>query len=351
MLRRGRVCFVRRVLPPLHRLNRSAIIVHLRSKFMMPNDARKTLAGMRIEFSDADFFKYLKAGDREVVELFLDSGLSPDVRDPDRNAAVVIATRSGQKDIARMLLARGASPEPLLNVPASRKDGWDKLTASSGVLNFISSLLIAAVGGYFTLSYNKTQGNRESAAKEQATKVGELDAFQKLLPFLTSDPEVQKAAALTAIQQLGHPEFAAGLAVVLRGKGSNQYLQTAASTANPAIKQPADEAFSAIATRKTVVTKRPSNSLSSPISTVFYVRDGTNSIGEFRRSDQGWKESFEDLAQPRQWTEVQSGQPDEILLTSYGAQIKIDVADGAIYYSDGKTDFRRLDTIVSVERR
>jgi hypothetical protein len=91
---------------------------------MTPEDALKKLDSFSIIPSDDAFFKYLKAGDREVVELLLDSGISPDACDTDRSAAVLIAVQLGQKDLARVLLARGASPEPLLNRTASKKDAW-----------------------------------------------------------------------------------------------------------------------------------------------------------------------------------------------------------------------------------
>jgi hypothetical protein len=57
------------------------------------------------------------------------------------------------------------------------------MTASSAILSFISSVLIAAVGGYFTYSYNerqidlnRTPSERDSNTKDQANKVLELEA-------------------------------------------------------------------------------------------------------------------------------------------------------------------------------
>ena len=124
---------------------------------MTPEAARTKLEALSIQVSDESFFKYLKAGDREVVDLFLDAEFSPDLLDAKRTAAVVVAMEAGQKDLARLLLSRGASAEPLLIRPAPMKDGWDKLTAGSSVLSFISSFLIAVVGGFFTYFYNHRQ--------------------------------------------------------------------------------------------------------------------------------------------------------------------------------------------------
>jgi hypothetical protein len=237
--------------------------------------ARKKIEALSIVPSDESFFKYLKAGDLEVVELFLDSGVHPDILDSDRNAAVVVATQAGQKELARFLLARGASPEPLLNRPMPKKDKWDKMTASSAILSFISSVLIAAVGGYFTYSYNqrqidlnRTQSEHDSATKDQSNKVLELEAVQKLIPTLTSKDEQSKAAALIAIQDLAHPELAAHLATLFKGAGSVQYLQQAASSENPNAKRTAVLALSTIASGG---TSTDSQLASRALSSVFDV--------------------------------------------------------------------------------
>lgn len=134
----------------------------------------------------------------------------------------------------------------------------DKLTASAGVLSFVSSVFIAAVGGYFTYSYNqrqvelnRTQAEHDSTAKEQANKVLELEAVQKLIPVLTSKDEQSKAAALISLQDLAHPELAAHFAVLFKGPGSVQYLQQAASSENPNAKKTAVQALSTIAANGT----------------------------------------------------------------------------------------------------
>lgn len=221
---------------------------------MNSEDALRKLETLKIGYTESNFFKYVQSGDRELVELFLDAGFPPDVRNGDRQPAVLVASKSGKQDIARLLLARGASPEPLLEKSPQGKDMWDKISASSGVLSFISGILIAAVGGYFTYSYNqrqidlnRTQSEHDASTKEQSNKVLELEAVQKLIPTLTSTDEKSKAAALIAIQDLAHPELAAHLAVLFKGTGSVQYLQQAASSTNPQTKQAAVQALSTLA--------------------------------------------------------------------------------------------------------
>jgi S1-C subfamily serine protease len=248
-------------------------LIELQKLTMESDEARKKLETLAVEFSTDSFFKSLQGGDREVVQLFLDAGISPDVHNGESKAAVLVASESGQTEIARLLLNRGASPEPLLVQGSKGKDTWDKITASAGILSFISSLLIAAVGGYFTYSYNqrqidlnRTQADHDSTAKDQANKVLELEAIQKLIPMLTSADEKGKTAALIAIQDLAHPELAAHLAVLFKGQGSVQYLQQAASSPNPTAKRVAVQALSNIATSGNIPDSRMA---SSALSNVF----------------------------------------------------------------------------------
>jgi ankyrin repeat protein len=240
---------------------------------MNSEDARGKLESLGVGYSEDNFFNYVQKGDREMVELFLDAGIPVDSRNLDRDPAILVASQSGKIDIVRLLLARGASPEPLIGGQPKTKDVWDKLTATSGLLSFSSGILIAAVGGYFTYSYNqrqidlnKTQSDRDVATKEESNKVLELDAIQKLIPSLTSKNEREQAAALAAIQDLAHPELAAHLAVLFRGPGSVQYLKQAASSSNPNSKQVAIQALSTLAADRSTVD---SHLAEQALSTIF----------------------------------------------------------------------------------
>ena len=222
--------------------------------YMNPGEARDKIKSLGLEYSQDNFLKYVQSGDHELVELFLDAGMPSDVRDANRSPAILVAQQAGQVDIARLLLARGASPEPLLSRPPQGKDKWDKLSASSAVLSFISGILIAAVGGYFTYSYNqrqielnRAQLERDASTKDQANKVLELEAVTKLIPTLSSSDETGKAAAFIAIQDLAHPELAAHLALYFKGKGAVDYLQQAASSGSPKAKEVAVQALSSLA--------------------------------------------------------------------------------------------------------
>jgi hypothetical protein len=117
--------------------------------------AVERLEGLGVDRTAKRFILSIKNGDRQIVELFLDSGFPADSRDSENNPAVVVARRCGQFEIARLLLARGASSEGLLRpegkTEEKQKDLWDKITAISGILSFISSVLIAGGGRLFHL--------------------------------------------------------------------------------------------------------------------------------------------------------------------------------------------------------
>lgn len=229
---------------------------------MNAEDARSEFGRLGVEYSQANFFKYVQAGDRQIVELFLDAGLPPDIHDEKRQAAIVIARRSGQNDIARLLLNRGASPEPLLEGARQGRDFWDKLSASSGLFSLLSAILVAGVGWYFTSSYNarqiklaSIQEEDERTAKEQSNKTLEIDALQKLIPSINSPKESEKEAAFIVIQDLADPKVAADLAVLKQGPGAIKALAHQATAGSPSAK---NEAVTAL---KTIVSSgTPSDS-------------------------------------------------------------------------------------------
>ena len=134
-----------------------------------------------------------------------------------------------------------------INTPGQPKDRWDKISASSAIFTLGSSVLIAAVGGYFTYSYNQRQIELNKAEALQSNKVLELEAIIKIIPTLSSKDEVAKTGALTAIQYLVDANLASALALNYRSKGTDQYLQKAASSTNPKTREVAAQALSSIA--------------------------------------------------------------------------------------------------------
>ena len=103
--------------------------------------------------------------------------------------------------------------------PEKPKDFWDKLDATSGLLTFISSLVIAAAGTFFTLIFKATE-----------ERVAELTISEKMIPHLTKgDRETEAALALMAT--LSNAEVAAKMAELFGGKGTIEAMKRLATSA------------------------------------------------------------------------------------------------------------------------
>jgi len=101
-----------------------------------------------IPFSEDNFLRYIRAGNVEMVDLYLRAGISPDAT-PDGESALAASANQGHKEIARALINAGAKPLGLLDglkTGVSKKDLWEKLVSLSGVFTLSSSLVIAGVG-------------------------------------------------------------------------------------------------------------------------------------------------------------------------------------------------------------
>lgn len=71
-----------------------------------------------------------------------------------------------------------------------KKDFWEKFNSMS---TFLSTIIVALVGGYFTYSYNSREAKNQQRVQETQT-------VAQLMPFLTSKDQSQKRKALIAIK-------------------------------------------------------------------------------------------------------------------------------------------------------
>jgi len=92
-------------------------------------------------------------------------------------------------------------PQPDAKKKAEGKDWWDKFSTLSTLL---STILIAAVGGYFTHRFEERQA-------EEQRKVQETQAVAQLMPFLAGTDQQQKRA-FVAIKILGNTRLMVDLA-------------------------------------------------------------------------------------------------------------------------------------------
>ncbi len=78
-----------------------------------PEQARKELAELGVEFSPSVFHESLENGDIVVVKLFLTAGMNPDITDEDGVAPLTKAVVENNLSIARALLDSGAKVDIL----------------------------------------------------------------------------------------------------------------------------------------------------------------------------------------------------------------------------------------------
>jgi len=217
------------------------------------------LAGRGIPFNEQRALDYVRKGDTSTVELMLAAGLNPNFSDGEGVPALVLAARRRHQNICRILIAYGADPGALVDaLPAfskSTKDVWERLTSLGGVLTFVSSLVVAAVGWHFTNAYNERQqtnaaqqAERDAQIRHQQTRISEMDTVVKMIPHLTQG-EQSKKAALLALSALATPELAVQMAQLFGGVGSVQALQTIATQSPSGTKSDAVSALAGIASR------------------------------------------------------------------------------------------------------
>lgn len=118
--------------------------------------------------------------------------------------------------------------------PAKSRDVWDKLAV---VLPFFSALLIAVVGGLFTLTY-KLQDERKAAVAAQVeeqrldrdTRVRELEVIGTFLPYVTAKDEATQKVAILAINELASPRVARVVAELHPSLGAQRAFQQIADS-------------------------------------------------------------------------------------------------------------------------
>lgn len=82
-----------------------------------PSEARKEIASLNIEFSQAEFIKRVVAGDKSAVKLFLAADVDVDAKDNEGMTALMWAIFKGDLTTAELLIDKGA------DINAKNKDG------------------------------------------------------------------------------------------------------------------------------------------------------------------------------------------------------------------------------------
>lgn len=127
-----------------------------------------------------------------------------------------------------------------------KKDFWDRFSTISV---FLSTVVIAGLGSYFTYSYNKQEGARAHQTQVHQTKILEMQTVEKFIPHLTSD-EKTKEIALLAITTLGSSEFATKFSQLSPSSGSEAAADTIMRTAVALEQQQIPKAVTSVANRE-----------------------------------------------------------------------------------------------------
>jgi S1-C subfamily serine protease len=140
------------------------------------------------------------------------------------NANSVIEIEQLKADLAR---TDEALSELKKRVDKPRKDIWDKLSAISGIL---SGGLIALIGIYATLAFNRRQLAAKSLQKKRELRILEVQTLGTFFSYLASSDDKMKEAALIAIAALGNGKLATKLARIFGDVGSKEALSKLASS-------------------------------------------------------------------------------------------------------------------------
>ncbi len=149
--------------------------------------------------------------------------------------AQLLHLRHEMRELA--LSVREATEEP------RKKDIWDKAGTLSG---FISGMLVAFIGYYATTVYDARKAKEEIARDTRHLAVLQVQTLGGFLPYLASDDEKMKAAAIIGIEALGNSELAINVAKLYRGTGSTSALTQLAATSSPEVAKSAQAALGQI---------------------------------------------------------------------------------------------------------
>lgn len=106
------------------------------------------------------------------------------------------------------------------------KDRWDKFAAMS---TFLSSVVIALLGIYFTHTYRTAEAERLRIQQERQNQLNELEAIAKFMPYLTGDNEDAKVTAITSIRALAGVRIATVIAELHPSRASARALEVLAA--------------------------------------------------------------------------------------------------------------------------
>jgi ankyrin repeat protein len=153
-------------------------------------DARRELKSYGIEYSGKAFLDAIRFGHTQVVRLFLDAGMSPNTRQPERGTTgLMFAVMSGSPEMAKMLLDSGAK----VNTQSDQGDSALMYAVISPRQDIVSMLIEHGA--------DVDAGTREGeTALMKAAKYGHLKTVELLIEH-GADANAQDAEGFTALSK------------------------------------------------------------------------------------------------------------------------------------------------------
>jgi len=109
-------------------------------------------------------------------------------------------------------------PDPTTKSPQGAKDFWEKFSSLS---TFLSTVLVALVGGFFTYTFNHREAEHQRSIQETQT-------VAQLMPFLTSSDQNTRRTAFIAVKVLQDTKLMADLATSDPSQGAHEALRDVA---------------------------------------------------------------------------------------------------------------------------
>lgn len=177
------------------------------------------------------------------------------------------------RSIEKLTNVQQEALDELRKLNAKKKDFWDRFAAVS---TFLSTVVIAGIGLYFTHTYNERQSSREHQSSIYETKILEMQTVEKFIPHLAGNEE-NKRVALLALTTLGSSEFATQFAALNPSEGADSAADTIMATAEFTVSRS---------------SKPDTNStiLQSPVKIVKWAY-----VGHYSRADKQWKTRYFDF--------------------------------------------------------
>jgi len=94
------------------------------------------------------------------------------------------------------------------------KDAWDKFDL---IGKFVAGVLLVAIGGVFTFTYNSSQKNQDRRLTVERQQTYKLETVSKFMPYIAHEKERLRQTAILIVQRLVGTETATQLAVLRVG--------------------------------------------------------------------------------------------------------------------------------------